>query len=168
MKHSIILGLLLLIPVSATQADSRLGRLFFTPDQRASLDQARQHNKTLDAANESAPDNITLNGVIKRSDGHHVVWINNRAFSDNSAVDRVTVSREKGSGRYIVQLPYSDKHVQLKVGQSMDAASGKVDEAYRNKTVSNPDKPVDTSPAQGKSTATARNANKNDSDEPMQ
>ena len=142
MTRKLPMLLLLLLPVSTAYADAKLGRLFFTPDQRAALDQARLRNKNLDAASEPAPDNFTLNGVIKRSDGQHIVWINQRAFSDRSSEERVSVSREKNSGRYTVQLPYSDKRIQLKVGQSMDAASGKIEEAYRNKTATNPAKPA--------------------------
>ena len=167
MKRTLALALLLIIPTA--NADAQLGRLFFTPDQRAALDQARQHNKNLDVINESAPDNITLNGVIKRSDGQHTIWINNRAFSDKTASERITVTREKESGRYTVKLPYSEKRVQLKVGQSMDAASGKVDEAYRNKPALNPDKLVEPPPIQNKPLPSARDArNKNEPDNPAQ
>lgn len=169
MKRALTLAILLLTPASAVQADMQIGRLFFTPAQRAALDQARQHNKNLDTANETAPDNITLNGVVKRSDGRHIVWINNRAFSNNTSAESVTVTREKGSGRYTVKLPYSDKRVQLKVGQSMDAASGKVDEAYRKKPAFNPDKSVTPSAIQDQPLPSARvGKNKNAPDETAQ
>ena len=146
MNRAAILLLLMIMQSTSVYAEAPLGRLFFTPQQRNALDLARQHSSNLDTAHESEPDSITLNGVIKRSDGQHIVWINQRAFSDRSTVERVSVSRDKNSGRYTVQLPYSDKRVQLKVGQSMEATSGKVDEAYHNKATLKQPKPAESPP----------------------
>lgn len=128
--------LALLAPVASVHADATIGRLFFTPEQRAALDNARRQNVSSEAENATTPDNITLNGVVKRSDGRHTVWINNRAFGDKSANDGVSVTRDGKTGGFNVQLPYSEKRVQLKVGQSLDSASGKVEEAYYNKAPS--------------------------------
>lgn len=52
-------------------ADDGLGRLFLTPEERQRLDRLRQ-----EADNGQRPGMI--NGEVRRSDGHHVIWIDGR------------------------------------------------------------------------------------------
>ena len=66
----------LLVPVAGlAQTEPPLGRLFFTPEQRAAIDRQRQTGNfgTTDANN-----GITVNGEIRRSDGRTTRWINGR------------------------------------------------------------------------------------------
>lgn len=55
-----------------------LGRLFFTPTERAQLEQehTRQAIGERGAGEQST---LTVNGLIKRSDGSSIVWINGKA-----------------------------------------------------------------------------------------
>ena len=79
------LALPLLLLASTCPAESEgLGRLFLTPQQRAALDRQRLQNpgflpNALDG--ESA---VTLNGVIRRSSGKRMQWINGEADWDNA------------------------------------------------------------------------------------
>lgn len=156
--------LLVLFPFTSIQAETTMGRLFFTQPQRDALDKARQQNLSMESANNTTEDSITLNGVVKRSDGRHTVWINNRAFDEG-----INIKRDSKSGNYNLQLPYSEQNVRLKVGQRLDSASGKVDEAYRTKAALNPNKPVEPSPIQDKPLPSAKAANnKNEPDETTQ
>ena len=68
-------------------AEEPLGRLFFTPAQRAQLDVARKQRARTTLATERAeeatsaaptPQTITYDGVVQRSDGKSTVWINSR------------------------------------------------------------------------------------------
>lgn len=60
------------------QAES-LGRLFFTPQQRAALDRQRTLNRSF-IANASADEtSLTLNGEVSRSGGRSTRWINGQA-----------------------------------------------------------------------------------------
>lgn len=136
------LGMLLIaLNCNTVQADTALGRLFFTPSQRDALDKARQQNLNMETANNTTEDSITLNGVVKRSDGRHTVWINSKAFEEG-----IKINRDSKSGNYNVQLPYSEQNVRLKVGQRLDSVSGKIEEAYHEKAASNPAKPVTPTP----------------------
>jgi hypothetical protein len=98
-----------------------LGRLFHTPEQRALLDNARKTMPMNVGGEERAPSapDFTLKGVVTRSDGKRSVWLNDRL--------------EHGSGRsgdqVPVQLPGGE--IKLKVGQSIDPATGRVTEGYR-------------------------------------
>jgi len=149
-KRHLPIALALLTLAPPLHAETAMGRLFFTPEQRAALDRARQQNISAETTNAAAPDNITLNGVVRRSDGHHTVWINSKAFGDKPSDNSVKITRDKRSGNFTLQLPYSDKQIQLKVGQSLDAASGKVDEAYRNKTPAIPQSGAENPPSEAK------------------
>jgi len=98
-----------------------LGRLFHTPEQRALLDNARK-TMPMNASGEeqvnSAPD-FMLKGIVTRSDGQRSVWLNGR----------VEHGVGRASDRVPVQLPGGE--IKLKVGQSIDPASGRVTENYR-------------------------------------
>jgi len=110
-------------------ADDSLGRLFYTPEQRARMDVARQHERSIKIDEEEStppPVNIHLNGVITRSDGRSTVWINNRIQNDTSQVAAVG----KG-GEVRVVAPDAQRTIRLKVGQSIDMSSGEVEEVYR-------------------------------------
>lgn len=116
-------------------ADDSLGRLFYTPEQRARMDVARQHERNIKIDEEEStppPVNIHLNGVITRSDGRSTVWINNKVQSGDQATQGIVVGGKGGrSGEVGVAIPGVRGNVPLKVGQSIDVSSGQVEEVYR-------------------------------------
>ncbi|MFA5241998.1 MAG: hypothetical protein WC029_13140 [Sulfuricella sp.] len=122
------LGIWALAPAPG-YADEALGRLFYTPEQRARMDVARQHERSVRIdEEESTPQsaNILLNGVITRSDGKSTLWINNRL--QNEASPPAVVGK---GGEVRVVTPGAKQSVPLKVGQSIDMNSGQVEEVYR-------------------------------------
>lgn len=130
MKFSVVATLCawLFVPLQG-HAEQAFGRLFFTPEQRDRMDVARQHQRSVRFDDEERipqSQNIRLNGVITRSDGQATVWINNRIQREPSQ----TVAVGKG-GEVRVVTPDAKRNVRLKVGQTLDMGSGKVEEAYR-------------------------------------
>lgn len=126
----IVLGAWMLISLQCW-ADDSLGRLFYSPAQRARMDVARQHERNIkidevEVESTPPPVNIHLNGVITRSDGRSTVWINNRIQNDASQV--ATVGK---GGEVRVVTPDAQRTIRLKVGQSIDMSSGEVEEVYR-------------------------------------
>lgn len=126
---------LALLPPLAMAAEQTMGRLFFTPEQRARMDVARQQERSIriDAEqqeNEPPAANITLNGVLTRSDGKTTVWINNKEQSGEQAGSGIAVRGSGGRGQVSVITPDAKRAVPLKVGQSIDMSSGLVEEAY--------------------------------------
>jgi hypothetical protein len=120
-------------------AQERLGRLFFTPAQRASLDVARsQRARTALATDEKTdqeatpvPQTITYSGVLRRSDGKTTVWINNQPVHDReSAGAAAIVGRVRPDGSVTLQVPQTGRSVILKPGQSVELLSGAVEEGY--------------------------------------
>lgn len=133
--------LLAAIPAPAPAAEP-LGRLFFTPSQRASLDVARsQRTRTTVATektNEEAvpvPEVITYGGMVRRNDGKTTVWINNRAVHDKAAGGGTSiVNRVQPDGGISLQVPQSGRSVDLKVGQSVELLSGSIEESYARRS----------------------------------
>lgn len=78
MKRPLVFLGLLLITAPASHAD--LGRLFYTPEQRQQLEQARMHNRTQASAApaEVIATPLTYDGVVIRSDGRSTRWTNGK------------------------------------------------------------------------------------------
>ena len=117
LTHRLLLLLLIAAQNLAWAEQEPLGRLFFTPQQRAALDRQRQLNRNFIP---NAPDTETaqtLNGEVRRSSGRSTRWINGEAdWNGNSPAPRVAVGdtvhpatgeREGllGGGRIIVRQP---------------------------------------------------------------
>ncbi len=68
----------------SAQDSPGLGRLFFSRQQRAVLDELRRRNARI--GEEQASDSIELEGIVRRSNGQSTVWINGRAHHDRAPV----------------------------------------------------------------------------------
>ena len=122
-----------------------LGRLFFTPEERARLDALRrrpppaQQPPVAAAQPESiphaeAPKYLTLNGVVRRSDGSTTVWLNNKPVRGQTTAEGIVVApsgRAGTPGNVTVRVPQTGRSVDLKVGQQLEVNSGRVQEGYR-------------------------------------
>jgi hypothetical protein len=75
------LFLFLLLLGTSAQAEP-LGRLFFTPAQRAALDQRRQLPLQAEDASRSGPAVLAVNGQVRSSSGRHTTWINGTPLTE--------------------------------------------------------------------------------------
>jgi hypothetical protein len=132
----VLLAVALSLAPLASYAAEPLGRLFYTPAQRAQLDAARsQKSRAAPAAEPEEPpplpEVVTYDGVVRRSDGRTTVWINNRAINDGRAPGGAPVtSRLRPDGSVSLGIAQSDRSVNLKVGQSVEIVSGTIAEPY--------------------------------------
>lgn len=120
-----LLALAVLVPARA--ADSQeLGRLFFTPEKRATLD--RQRTLNVQEAQTLQGTTMSLDGVVYRSSGKSTVWINHQAQpeGDSSRTGVSAAVSAKTPGRAVL-APGEETPVQLKVGETINRASGKRD-----------------------------------------
>jgi hypothetical protein len=119
------------------QAAEALGRIFYTPEQRAQLDNLRKQRAIVSQArDEPAPETVTYNGIVRRSDGNTVVWMNNQPLSDTELRSRQTLVGSIGrDGRLTLNNPEGIRgpKLELKVGQSATLLSGKVDDSFATK-----------------------------------
>ncbi len=123
----------------AAHAQDGMGRLFFSPAQRAQLDIARQRNVRAPIQGEQPteeaqplPQEVRLNGVIRRNDGRTPFWLNNKMVAPDAAILPGTVeTRARGDGSVTLSLPQTGRSVDLKVGQTVEALSGQIAEVYQ-------------------------------------
>ncbi len=113
-------------------------RMFFTPAERAALDESRRRPAIVAAAEPKplppAPEFVTLDGVVRRSDGTTTVWLNNRLLEGKRTAEGLEVTnsrRTPGTGNVTVRVPQAGRSVDMRVGQQLDVTSGKVQERYQ-------------------------------------
>lgn len=154
----IVMILVCALPLVA-QAET-LGRLFHTPEQRALLDLARK-STPLNASGEmdaASGQGLSVSGIVTRSDGKRSTWVNGRLEHD------AAIANKQDRTQVWVKLPGGE--VKLKVGQSLDPATGQVAEGYRRPL---PPEPAATKPASPKApTKTPTPAVRDDNAEPDQ
>ena len=121
-----------------------LGRLFTTIDQRDYLDNLKnkkeiKHNNgdiNTDANNQDNTERhdnteITLSGIIIRSDGTEKIWINGKLISNNNSIDTMLDNNNSA----IIHLDNSENNPdtkKLKVGQKWRPNSREILESYSN------------------------------------
>lgn len=144
MKRAWLLLALVLAAGDAAAAE-RLGRLFFTPAQRAQLDVARSQKSRAPLASEPeeaapVPEVVTYGGIVRRSDGKTTVWINNHPIDDGKPSARMPVtSRVRPDGSVRLEVPQTNRSFDLNVGQSAEIQSGTIQEPYaRSPAVARP------------------------------
>src|SRR6185369_3922403 len=130
MMRTRVLLLLVLAGIANACAGDELGRMFFTPAQRATLDNARKQNIRVEIGNENeqqpaaapVPQNVSVNGVIRRSDGKNTIWLNNRAVNEQQP-GSLNAAIGKGDNRVRLKVPESGRNLDLKVGQTVEIVS---------------------------------------------
>lgn len=136
----IIAGLLtslsLLAPAFAADVPE-LGRLFFTPERRTAME--RQRNFNVQEAKTLEGTTMSLDGVVYRSSGKTTVWINQQAQSERDAsrtgVAATVSPKTPGSA---LLAPGEETPARLKVGETMNRATGERDTRLGGGTVVTP------------------------------
>jgi hypothetical protein len=104
-----------------------LGRLFFTPEQRASLD-ARRKARVPDKPN--APTVVSpttrLDGYVKRNEGPSTVWVNGDPLLETSPEAPRIGANSRDDGRVSVPVGESGARVGLRPGETLDRGTGEV------------------------------------------
>lgn len=124
MKLALFLCLLVLAPAAQSQ---EIGRLFFTPDQRASLDARRKARVPDKPAEAVVASPVTrVDGYVKRSAGPPTVWINGESVPENAPEAPRIDGGRSASGSVSISVGESGSRVRLKPGESLDRGNGEV------------------------------------------
>jgi hypothetical protein len=121
----VLLGAALSAAAGACRAQEELGRLFFTPEQRAALD-ARRKARVPDkpAAAVVASPTMRLDGYVKRSAGRSTVFVNREALDETSPESpRIAPGQDAA---VTVGVGESRARVRLKPGETLDRGNGEV------------------------------------------
>ena len=133
--------------VPASGAPLQIGRMFFTPAERAQLDIARMQKKapaspaTAERAEPppAPPQIVTYGGIVRRSDGKSMLWINNRLVEEREALAGLNLKgKVRSDGSVTLQVPDSGGSIDVKVGQSVEVHSGKVAEGRKTQPDAKP------------------------------
>jgi hypothetical protein len=120
--------LLLALSLCAAEAQAQeLGRLFLTPDQRATLD-ARRKARVPDkpAAAVVISPTTRLDGYVQRSGGPDTVWVNGEALTEQTSETAPRIESPGAGGRVSLGVGESGRRVRLKPGQTLDRGNGEV------------------------------------------
>jgi hypothetical protein len=117
--RAVILLIALLLPGVAFAQE--VGRLFFTPEQRAALD-ARRKARVPDkpAATVVASPTTRVDGFVKRSGGPSTVWVNGEALTEGAG------DAPRIGAQVSVPLGEGGRRANLKPGETLDRGSGEV------------------------------------------
>ncbi len=113
-------------------AAQELGRLFLTPEQRATLDArraARVPDKPAAVAGPAVVTPVTrIDGYVQRPGGRSTVWVNGQAVPENAREPgaRLQPGGAAGVPSVAVQAGESAVDVRARAGQSVDTATGTV------------------------------------------
>jgi hypothetical protein len=108
-RHALPIVLLLVLPLSAQAAG--LGRLFFSPQQRAQLDYQQAQNATYDGSTQPSS-GLTVNGIVQKDGGKRTIWINGVPRDAGNSDERHPESTP-------VAVPGHSQPIRIKVGQKM-------------------------------------------------
>lgn len=133
---------LFMTTTSVNAQQSSLGRLFLSPEERNALNAVRFRQDLPESeaqvdelaemfsaesavAIELVPQNLQLNGVLRRSDGSEIIWINGEASSSTSRAEVIN----NGSAR--IWVPDAGT-IAMDVGQTWNATTRSVQETYES------------------------------------
>jgi hypothetical protein len=114
-----------LLPAAVPARAQELGRLFFTPEQRAALD-ARRKARLPDKPVAAAPSPTTrLDGHVQRSGGRSTVWVNGEPLPEGAQAEDLRLAPRRGDpARLSVRSGEEGKTVEMKVGSTLDRGTG--------------------------------------------
>jgi hypothetical protein len=118
MKRLCMIALLLIPTASVSQ---EVGRLFFTPEQRAALD-ARRRARVPDkpAAVVVASPTTKLDGYVKRSGGPSTVWVNGEPLPEGAG------DAPRIGPRVSISVGEGGRRAALRPGEAIDRGTGEV------------------------------------------
>ena len=130
MRTLAALALLAGVLLGAARAGAQeLGRLFFTPDQRAALDarrKARVPDKPAAVLQVESP-TTRVDGAVRRAGGRSTVWVNGEAIPEGAQPAGARLApRDPGAARVTIPVGESAQSYDLRVGESVNRGSGEV------------------------------------------
>lgn len=142
LRRVALLAILALPVARAEIPNDAIGRLFLTPSEREKIEQSRGQEAAAEISFDGADptettrpidETLALNGLIRRTDGTDVVWVNGKMLGDGlGRSDTIKVRRGPDvDNNVIVESAGVPRPVRLKPGQAWDRGTGRVVDCYR-------------------------------------
>ena len=123
---------------SAEAKPASIQRLFFSAEKRATLD--RQRTQNLQQIRSLQGATLNLDGMVQRSSGKSTVWINGQPQNENEAArNGVNVFLSPKTPGKAQIAPGDESPTALKVGETINRATGERDNRLGNGIVITPD-----------------------------
>jgi hypothetical protein len=139
-KKLLIAVIISLCWTGVTTAEDTFGRLFFSPDQRSTLEELRHAKPVVveipeiifsePVIEEKKPDigNIEINGLVYRKNGKSTAWINKtNSYEGNLANEYIQIDAENIKPEDVeIVMPVNDSKINLRAGDSYNPESGEI------------------------------------------
>jgi hypothetical protein len=112
--------------IAGPAAAQELGRLFFTPEQRAALDQRRAARLPDKPAVVQESPTTRVDGFVARSSGRSTVWVDGEPLAEGTQPEGLRVLRGRDPTRVTVTFGEQERRVELRVGETVDRSTGEI------------------------------------------
>ncbi len=129
MRRACLLLICACVLAPAPAVAQELGRLFFTPEQRAVLDARRRQRLPDKPAPVAISPTTRVDGYVKRSRGKSTIWLDGNAIADGVRPDGIRVYRGSDPTRVRIAVGDDNRRVTVRVGQTVDRATGEIKDA---------------------------------------
>ena len=128
MRRLLVLLCAAFLPPTAL-AEEALGRLFFTPEKRAALERSRKLNLRQTPQIEGTT--LSLEGIVRRSDGNGTAWINGRPHNVSDPRHGVSVGLQLDAAGAAVSIG-DEAPSRLRVGETVNRGTREKHDAVGN------------------------------------
>ena len=113
------------LQVAAQQySEQSLKTLFTSQQERQDIEHGRKGNYSSGDQGSLGPSSVQINGMVKRSNGKSVVWVNGKSTLDNSMVDGVKVYSKSIKTNNKIPVMIDGRKVYIKPGESWSEDTG--------------------------------------------
>lgn len=128
-KHIIILTLLFPACANATGFNEQLlKKLFTSPSERQAINATRRGGSGDFSV--TGPSSIQIDGIVSRSNGKSVVWVNGKSALSGSMVDGVKVNANAMNKNNKIPVQVDGRTVYIKPGETWSEETGVVENDY--------------------------------------
>ena len=104
--------------------EQSLKTLFTSQQQRQDADSDRREVGSSEGQTVVGPSSIKVNGLLKRSNGESVVWVNGKSTLNSSNIDGVIVNTNSIDSKNKISVMVEGERVRLKPGETWSEESG--------------------------------------------
>ena len=124
-KNILIVALFFSLPVLAQDYSEQSLRTLFTSQQQRKDIESDKRGSNLSGNQElPVPSSVQVNGIVKRSNGKSVVWVNGKNTMDNATVDGVKVYSNSINAQNKVPVAIDGRRVYVKPGETWSEETG--------------------------------------------
>ena len=110
--------------VAQDYSEHSLRTLFTSQQQRQNIEGERRGSNLSEEQALVGPSSVQINGVVKRSNGKSVVWVNGKNTMDSSTVDGVRVYSNSINAQNKVPIMIDGRKVYIKPGETWSEETG--------------------------------------------